>query len=148
MRSLALAAAMVLAAWPAGAAIVRDCDTGEARADNLMMPPAQSIRTFANGAVRLMWLDTIEPACCSSHLMVTLPAPEELGLVCVLISRGEWMGYGGFDLPRAQATYDPATGLTVQVPANIWNGEEMPPVWLTLTVNQGAGTVTAGEAPR
>ncbi|MFZ5964113.1 hypothetical protein ACOXXX_14270 [Thalassococcus sp. BH17M4-6] len=146
-RASVTTALAVLLATQAPAAIVRDCNRFEARADNLMMPPAESIRTFANGDIRLMWLDTTEPACCSSHLMVTLPSPEDPGLICALVSRDDALGFGGLDLPGAVASYDPARGLQVKVPANLWTGDAIAPLDLTVTINQQTGVVRASESP-
>lgn len=118
------------------------CEGHAADAQNLMMPPEESVRQFANGDVRLYWLDTVEPACCSSHLMVIQPAPGEPFEQCRLVSMGAGMGFGGFDLRGAKAFYDPAEGLTVQIPTGIWEGDGPEPGMLNVLINQATGSLS------
>ena len=123
-------------------ATVGPCEGYAANASNLMMPPAEGIRQFADGAVRLYWLDTVEPACCSSHLMVIQPAVDAPYEMCSLVSASDNFGFGGMDLAGAVANYDPTVGLTVSIPVNIWEGDGPDPATLYVVINQGAGTVT------
>lgn len=143
IRFAALAAACAMAgAALAEPATLSECDGFTASARNLMMPPSESIRQFANGAVRLYWLDTTEPACCSSHLMVIQPAPNDPYEMCTLVSASENLGFGGMDLSGAAANYEPTVGLTVSIPVNVWEGDGPDPATLYVVINQGAGTVT------
>jgi len=146
MKRVPLFAALIaLAAAPVAAQALRDCDTFEANARNIYGPYDETIREYANGAIRVIALDTSEPACCSYHLMVTHPHPEEPYLLCSLVSRDEQLGYGALYMHQIGAEYDPATGLTVTVPAGHWDGTSMAPEQIVLTVNQATGTVTAGS---
>ena len=148
-----LAAAAALVAATAGAQEVRDCDGFEANAQNLVFPVEESTRSYANGAIRLIWLDTQgEPACCSSYLMVLLPSPEEPFDICSIVAGGDGRnggtpGYTGFELDRAEASYDAATGLTVRMHAGVYDGYESNPVTLSVTVNQQTGEVRASQSP-
>ena len=142
IRFAAVAAVFALAsAATAEPAALSECDGYTASARNLMMPPSESIRQFANGAVRLYWLDTTEPACCSSHLMVIQPAPNDPYEMCTLVSASENLGFGGMNLAEAEANYEPTVGLTVSIPVNIWEGDGPDPAMLYVVINQGAGTV-------
>lgn len=143
IRSAALAAIALASTAMAEPATVGPCEGFAANASNLMMPPSESIRQFADGAVRLYWLDTVEPACCASYLMVIQPAVDEPYEMCSLVSASGDLGFGGMDLAGAVANYDPTVGLTISIAVNLWDGEGPDPATLYTVVNQGAGTVTA-----
>lgn len=153
MKPLPLALAVCLAATPMAAQSLRDCDTFEANARNTYGPYDQTIREYANGAIRVIALDTSEPACCSYHLLVTHPAGDEPFPACTLISRESQMGFSALYMDRVEARYDPATGLTVTLPTGRWDeaAGTMHEETLAFTVNQAAGTVTlavpGGTAP-
>ena len=141
---LAAAALSLALALPAQAASLRDCDTFEANAQNLVFPVENSTRSFANGAIRVIALDTGgEPTCCSAHVMVLLAARDEPGQTCVLISREGTMGWAGADVGAAGATYDPATGLSVSVPVQVYDGAGSRPDRLRIDINQATGRITA-----
>jgi hypothetical protein len=135
-------AGLALAASPVLSASVRDCETFEANARNLIFPIADNIKTFANGDIRLIGLDTGgEPVCCSSHLMVLLPSPEDPGDLCVLVSDAEGRGWSAIAVGRTKARYDAEVGLTVTVPVSVYNGSGSDPGSVTLVINQPRGTV-------
>lgn len=136
------AAILGLCAAPVGAQVLRDCDTWEANARNLMAPPEVAVRSFANGAVRVMGLDTAEPALAWAHLMITYPLPDEPFPGCVLISEEGGRGFGGLRMEDLSARYDPATGLTLTVPVGTTDG--IATTWrdLVVAVNQATGTVS------
>ena len=145
IRAAILTAALATATG-AQAAAVRDCDTFEANARNLVLPVEEGVRTFANGNVRLLHLDTGgEPACCSAHLMVLLPDPELPGQICVLISADDRSGFYAIDLPGTKAAYDPATGLSLDVPVALHDGTASTPRRLRLRINQQTGVVDATQ---
>lgn len=136
-----LAAAAVAFATPSVAVETRDCDTFEANAQNVNW--ADPTRVFANGAIRLIALDTEEPVCCSAHLMVLHPAADEPFLACTLVSQRDGSGWAAIRLRNATANYDPAQGLAITVPVGLYNGAGTDPGQITITVNQSAGTVIA-----
>ncbi len=114
-----LGAVAALIATPAMAAdmSVRGCDyVSDMR--NIVEPWSEYSRTFYNGQVRVALADTVEPACCSFHLVILMPDPEsELGdRKCVAIGSGDGNGFSGFDFDRLKANYDPAVGLILSVP--------------------------------
>ena len=133
IRAVPLAGSLVLAAASALSAA------------NLVMPPEDSVRPFANGAVRLFWLDVAEPACCASYLMVVQPAPEDYGEICRIIGPSGSAGFGGIDLPGTEAFYDADTGLTLQIPVSYWEETVTGFGTLYLTVDQAEGTVFGEE---
>lgn len=140
----ALAALGPSLALPAQAASLRDCDTFEASARNLVFPVERSIRSFANGAIRVIGLDTGgEPVCCSAHVMVLLDRQNEPGQTCALISREGTMGWAGAEVGAARATYDPATGLRVDVPVRVYDGSGSLPDTLRIEINQATGRIAA-----
>ena len=135
------AALLALAAPPAAAQVVDECYgfRASARAVDWTFPT----RTYANGDVRLVALDTGEPALHARHLMVTLPDPEIGFQTCALISREGDLGWAGMALEDATADYDPATGLVIRVPVTIGEDGAFRDGVLSVGVNQRTGVVTA-----
>lgn len=114
-----------------------------AGAQNIWFPVEDGIRLYANGNVRFIWLDTEEPACCSSHLMVAMPDPDMPGQICTVFSMPGGEGFRGIDLQGAEAKYDPAHGLLVGTAVNIWQGDGAGLAFLMVLINQGQGTIEA-----
>ena len=140
MRRALFALAVLLVA-PAAAQTVGDCDDWRANARNIFW--SDPTRTFGNGAIRLVALDTVEPALGAFHVMVTFPDAEEMFLDCRLVSGEGNMGFAGLSLSRASAAYDPATGLSVDIPVGVSDGGRHGTANLRVTVNRATGAVTA-----
>jgi len=116
--SLAGGAAAALAAAPAQAATIADCNE-YAMTTFVAEPWEQSSRTFYNGQVRLVVTDTDgEPVCCSTWLVVIFPnADDELGgRTCRMVGSASGLGWTGVDMKGVKSTYAAATGLTITVP--------------------------------
>lgn len=145
MRFLTFLLVCAMGAAPLHAANVRMCDTFEANARNLSYPYEEATKTYADGAISLISLMLDEPACCGAHLMVLFPAPDEGFLDCRLISREAQLGYSGLSVIGASASYDPAVGLQITVPTEVYTGEGTDAGLLELTVNQARGTVEARD---
>lgn len=146
------AAALSLLATPAMAQVITDCDW-IGNPGNIVEPWDQNSRTFANGAIRVAWLDTGgEPACCSSHLLILSPngdgSAEPIFRQCRIASASPGMGFYGLDIQRITADYDPARGLLLSLPVFHWHqGVEngAPPIEerMEIRINQATGAVTA-----
>lgn len=118
---------------------------------NIMEPWAETSRTFANGAIRVAWLDTGgEPACCSSHLLILSPSSdgqdEPVFRQCRVASAQEGSGFYAVDVPGITASYEPSKGLLLSVPVGHWHeGIEtgQPPIWerMEIRINQATGAV-------
>ncbi len=151
MKSCFVAALMLcLGALPASAQTVRPCDGWQANAQNLVEPWDETTRTFANGAVRVALLDTVEPAAGSFHLMVLSPPEDELGgRQCRLISADGEMGFAGVFFGDMTAGYDPATGLGLDLPVVLYLTEtaDFQTVGMGLTINQSTGDIRAEIYP-
>lgn len=122
---------------------VGDCQGWQANAANVDW--SQPSPTFAEGAVRLVALDTEEPAAAAFHVMVLMPGDAEFGQLCYLVSNDlEGSGFAALDLARAVTSYSPATGLSVTMPVGVIaaNGdvENIP---MLLIIDQSAPSVTA-----
>jgi hypothetical protein len=137
---------MVLTATAAQAAEVAGCDD-DWRLDlrEIGEPWEAHTRTFANGDVRAVVVDTVEPAAGSFYLVVLHPPYSEFERGCALISLGGYVGFAGIDLAAAEAGYDPAKGLTLAMPVGRYDEASARFVSGTLrvTVNQVSGEVTA-----
>jgi hypothetical protein len=136
---------LCLSALQAGAVTVGPCND-LATVLSIAEPWEANTRTFASGEVRLVVLDTIEPAAGSFHLVILHPPRDELGgPVCTQVSATEGIGFGAMDLGLATAGYDPARGLTVALPVNLYNADTafFDAGTLVVTINQSTGEVQA-----
>ena len=89
-------------ATPAAAQEAVPCDWA-ARADGIVEPWEDNTATFANGAVRLALIDTVEPAAGAFHLLILSPPLGELGeRQCRTLGIGG-MGFAGLDFASLQA---------------------------------------------
>ncbi len=137
---------LALLALPVSAVTVSGCirfaDVGA-----IAEPWEANTRTFANGNVRLVVMDSIEPAAGAFHLVILHPPRDELGSpMCSMVSAEDGLGFGGMDIGPATASYDPARGLTVALPISVYDPEAArfyADKILTVTINQASGLVTA-----
>ena len=97
-----------------------DCTDGPSSVHNIVEPLDKSTRTYANGTIRILHLDTGgEPACCSSYMAILAPDPvNELGdRQCKLLAdTHSGLGFMAIELQDIQSSYDPAQGLLLRVP--------------------------------
>lgn len=137
--------ALTLAA-PAPAQTVIACDGWQASARNIPEPWEANTRTFANGAIRVALLDTIEPAAGAFYLLVLTPPHDELGSrACGLVAEGDGgIGFAGLEFDRIGASYDPARGLTLRMPVSRFAPATggFDPAILAVTINQATGAIT------
>jgi len=140
----------VLALTPlaAQAQSVGDCGGWQTDARNIAEPWEENTATFANGAVRVAVLDTIEPGAVPFHILVLSPPYDELGArSCALVSASaDGIGFPLMTLRGVQAAYDPAKGLVLTIETAVWSEDmsETVPVQLRVGINQQTGVVTAG----
>ncbi len=116
---------------------------------NLAEPWEQSIRSFANGQVRVALLDTLEPAAAAMYLAIYSPPWDEVGdRQCRVIAQ-DGAGFGRIDFHMLEAGYDPATGLTLAMPVGVYVPGQMhfDPNMLYVTVNQSTGEITPQLVP-
>jgi hypothetical protein len=120
MRTMWLA--LVLLGSAAQAAEVGPCDD----LDRISFLVGQT-RSYAEGKITIAHIDTDgEPVCCSSHLLVFIPA-KEIGRQCFAISdkaataSGSARGFSSIELGRIKASYDSNRGLLLNVPYALYN---------------------------
>jgi len=129
-------------AAPAAAQEAVPCDWA-ARADGIVEPWEDNTATFANGAVRLALIDTVEPAAGAFHLLILSPPLGELGeRQCRTLGIGG-MGFAGLDFATLQAVYDPARGLIFTLAATRYDGADFRPATLEFSLNQATGGIRA-----
>ncbi len=145
MKLLTTFGAAAMFSLPAGAQELRSCDTFEANARNTYPPYEETIRSYANGDIRVIALDVGEPAAASYHLMVIHPFPDEPFPACSLVSYSGNSGFGWLDMGAISATYDPSQGLSIHIPTTSYDpvSTGQMPGGLTVIVNQATGMVTA-----
>ena len=140
----------LLAAAPAlardGPVTVRPCDD-TARVDTIAEPWQKNTATYADGQVRIALLDMVEPEGGALRLLVISPPRDELGLRrCRVVGLENGLGFYDMDFARHQASYDPARGLTITLPARHYpvDGETgADDGWfrLSVTVNRQTGAI-------
>jgi len=133
----------LMLALPVAAQDVAECDW-RAAAQAIAEPWAANTATFANGAVRLAVMDVLEPAAGAYHLLILSPPRSELGeRQCRVMSADGSFGFAGLSLSGATASYDPASGLTVSLPAKRWSeGDIFTDTRLLVTINQATGAIS------
>jgi hypothetical protein len=114
--------ALVLLGSAAQAAEVGTCDD----LDRVSFLVGQT-RSYSEGKITIAHVDTDgEPVCCSSHLLVFIPA-KEIGRQCFAISDkaasggGSARGFSSIELGRIKASYDSNRGLLLAVPYTLYN---------------------------
>ncbi len=123
---------------------VGECDW-RASAANLVEPWDEASKSFANGAVRIALLDVIEPAAAAYHLLLLSPPYGVMeDRQCRVISREGSFGFMGVEFDQIAAGYDPEKGLTLSLPAALYNPDTAEGDWglLHITVNQSSGEIT------
>ena len=144
--SLAGALAVGLAAVLPGAVFaqeLQECDW-QVSAQNIPEPWGDHSRSFADGAVRLAVLDTIEPGGAPLRLLVLSPPHDEIDArQCKVVGLGG-AGFAGMAFDRLEADYDPALGLTFVLPVQLHDAATGGFAWpdLSVTVNQATGAIT------
>lgn len=135
--------AMLLLASPASAQMAQFCDW-IARADAIAEPWETNTRTFANGAVRLALLDTVEPAAGAFHVLILSPPYNELGeRQCKTLGLSQGMGFSGADFSSLDAQYDPSVGLVFRMNVETPQNGDFVGSTLVFTLNQSTGAVGA-----
>ncbi|PTX57299.1 hypothetical protein C8N43_1966 [Litoreibacter ponti] len=136
---------MALMASPVAAQEVRDCDE-LASVAAVSEPWEAQTRTFAGNRVRLVVIDTLEPAAAAFQLVVLSPPFDELGArQCKMVGSSGTLGFGGMTLEGLTSAYDPARGLTWGVTVQSYDpatGGFRAQV-LDVTLNQSTGAITA-----
>jgi len=146
MKRLMLAGIALALFWtPAAAAQPRgalDCE--EAGVGLWSIAPGEDgsgLRSFYNGQVTVIAVDTIEPAAAPSGIAIVMPGEEREDEPP---SPACWafVGYDRIDLAAARAEYDPAEGLMLTLPTWRWDeqrqeSEPSAPLRIRIDVRRG-----------
>ena len=148
---MALAAAL---AWPAMASGqagggLRTCDDAGVDLTSLAVDERSGVRTFYQGMVTLLALDTEEPAAAPAGIAIVMPAEpvenEPPFMACWALT-----GFAGVNVEGAQSRYDPAEGLTLTIPTSTYDPEgdrTVPGRPIRLRIDAGRGTIVDLDAP-
>lgn len=132
-------------AGPAVAQEVAPCQ-GRADARNVVEPWEGHARSFAGGAVRVALVDLGEPAAGALYLLVLTP-PYTAGRGerhCHLVGHARGAGFAAVAFADLVPAADPATGLTLAVPARVLDPDgAVKAGLLTLVIDKARGTVAA-----
>jgi len=98
-----------------------ECDW-RARAEAIPEPWSEYSKTFANGDVRIAYLDLIEPAAKSIYIMVLSPPYSELGdRTCRLIGY-DGDGFSNGEFSTLSADYNASEGLKFKLQVSVPTG--------------------------
>lgn len=103
----------------------------------------EGIRSFYNGSVLLLRINTEEPAFFPEGVILLMPDGDgsegPIGRLCFV----NW-GFGSVDVDETQSSYDPARGLALTIPAGSTDPSTYESMDRTIRVlvNVGAGSVT------
>ncbi len=146
-QGLVAGLALLAMTAPAGAVVVRDCDSdATASVTNIVEPWEKNTKLFYKGQVRVALLDTGgEPACCSLHLLILSPGlaqDEPPFTACHIVSDHDNFGFGNIGFDKIAASYDPKAGLLITFPMIVSNGDDVQkPGVAKIRLNLGKGTV-------
>ncbi len=126
-------------------ASIETCE-GPSSIANVTYPWNEATRTFANDKIRIVTVDTGgEPACCSAHLVILAPDPEdELGnQQCKILSDGQqWQGFQFVDIRNMKSGYDAAKGLLLSIPVERYvDGVKSNKAIVDVRINQATGSI-------
>ncbi|MFO7805389.1 MAG: hypothetical protein R6V30_06920 [Paracoccaceae bacterium] len=143
-----LALGFTVLAQPLAAQAVTECDW-RANVGAIVEPWEENTRTFANGAVRVAYIDTIEPGLSPVWIAVLSPPFGVLGeRQCRLIGLTETTGFADMDFSTLEAEYDAATGLRMEVSVKVVDPDSSGFLTrsLAVTLDQSTGEIDAGFA--
>jgi hypothetical protein len=136
MKLLSLLATLVLSV-SANAASVGDCDYLDS-IGNLVEP----YKTYANGAIRVAYVSTEEPAAAPDHFLVFIYG-DEMDVTCKSVSySADKFGFSSIDWSSLKAKYDAGKGLLITAKARYSDGADFYPVTVKFRINQATKDVT------
>lgn len=141
MKLLMLLTTAIISSSAFATAGTHDC-TGLDSIGNLI----GNTKSFGNGAIRIAWVSTEEPAAAPDHVLVFI-YDKEAGYSCTAISRdSEGNGFGSVDMTTLKSiSYDAKLGLllSIQVAQPDFSGDGKRVMeTLKFRVNQATGKVT------
>ena len=140
----ALVLCLLASAAPGWSQSISDCTGFDP--DAIVEPWDQNSASYAKGAIRIALLDQLEPAAAPFALLILSPPVDEVGgRSCQILRDSQNAGFAALDFAARQASYDPATGLTLTLPAQSVTAQGLPgpAKALSLTINQTTGQTTA-----
>jgi hypothetical protein len=83
-----------------------------------------NVRSFAQGAIRVAYISTEEPASAPEHLLIFV-AEEPMGVGCYAVSANvDGRGFNSVDMNSLQAAYDSNKGLLISVPVSAYDADK------------------------
>lgn len=114
-----LALFLGLASFTAQAAVIGSCD-GLDSIGNLIGQP----KTYANGAIKVAYVSTEEPAAHPDHVLIFV-AGEEMSLDCFAVSASDDRGgFGSVGFDKIKSSYNSTRGLLLEIPVRVWAGAD------------------------
>ena len=146
MRSVLTAALLALAPCAAAAQSVTHCNW-QSDVRGIIEPWEDNIRAFADGKVRVIQMNFIEPAAGPINLVILTPPydPETGDRNCWVVGWDEALGFVSIEFAALTSTYDPARGIVLAVPARFYDPElDFSNIGLLeVSINQSTGEVGA-----
>ncbi len=141
--------ALIAQPLQAGAQTVSPCDGESLDPAMIVEPWEDQIASYGDGGIRVVLLDSYEPAAVPFRLMVLAPPADESGARrCHMISDGA-SGFSAVDFAARTSSYDPAKGLTLRFPVSTYDQALAAPRpgHLSVTINQASGEIAARMEP-
>ncbi|SFR31923.1 hypothetical protein [Litoreibacter janthinus] len=145
MKKLLGAILLSLLSLPVAAQEVRPCDD-LASVDAIGEPWANHTQIFAGNRVRLVVIDTLEPAAAAFQLIILSPPFDEVGgRQCMMVGSSGTLGFGDMTLEGLSSSYDPSKGLTWGIKVKTYNAATggFDDKVLRVTLNQSSGQISA-----
>lgn len=101
---------------------VVSCQKAKVDLTTLIGPIGETTRYFFEGRVVVYTVDHLEPACCSAGIAIVLPdvnGPVGGEQKCVAI-----LGNYGVDVKNARSSFNPVTGLLIEVDTRVYQGSQ------------------------
>lgn len=122
-----------------------DCRDNEVGLDWLLIGEnGEGVRSFYNGMVTLLRLDSEEPAAASAGLAILMPSGDGSDEPAFITCHA-YRYFGAIDFDAMVAEYDPARGLTLTIPTSdpdFDSGGTVPGRPIRVMINAGNGTIT------
>lgn len=102
---------------------VSTCDSWVTDMRFIVEPWSDHTKTFYNGKVRIVHIDTMgEPVCCSSRLLIFMPDSTDPlgGQKCFQVVGNSGNGYEWLDFKNISASYSPVLGLLLNIPVTFY----------------------------
>jgi hypothetical protein len=124
---------------------VVSCQKAKVGLASLIGPVGETTRYFKEGQVAVYTVDHFEPACCSAGVAVVIPnvdGPAGNMQRCFAI-----LGYYGVDVKNARSSFNPVTGLLIEIDTREVGGSAGKPLQLRVNLKNSTVSLEKNAVP-